>query len=406
LPVWSADGSRLAFVREEIPGDDLRTTIEIADSDGANVRTVVTALASTTEEVVETPAWSPDGNRLLYTRTNISENDDVRVVHSIVLDGSDDRVLMRDGGAAEWSPDGKRLVYADYRDQHGETCGENVCSANGEIAIVNADGTGRRLLTSNEADDERPHWSPDGTRILFSSGRNVPMFPTPELYSIAPDGSCLTWLTNGTPESRAGDWGPGPGSADPGKCGDAGRGPLVEVKPGKALRHAIWLGPRSGDTLLDQARGAGRNAHFDYMDCGAFQGKRCQPFFLLEEHDTCARSQRDFLRDLVELMRSRSGDVRRVRGGALAVTGLDGSLGGVFTGRSLINFHNQGPTSFRPKDADAENARANEQIIADLRPVTRRRKARLRSPVLPRELLKRVPPRFRRGMSACPAGAR
>jgi hypothetical protein len=164
----------------------------------------------------------------------------------------------------------------------------------------------------------------------------------------------------------------------------------------------MWLGPRSGDTLLAQARGAGRNANFDYIDCGAFQGKRCQPFFLLGEHDTCARSQRGRLRELIEVMRSRPGGIRRVRGGAVASSGLDV----VFTGRSLIDFHNQGPTSFRAEDADAEDARAYDRIIADLRPVTGRRKARLRSPVLPRELLKRVPPRFKRGMSACPAGAR
>jgi Tol biopolymer transport system component len=187
-PVWSADGDRLAFVREELPGDDLRTTIEIADNDGANVRIVETALANKTTEVLETPAWSPDGNRLLYTRMKL--NYDVRIVHSMALDGSDDRVLVPDGGAAEWSPDGKRLVYSDYRHRHhlGEACVEGSCDANGEIAIVNADGTGRRLLTSSEADDEWPHWSPDGTRILFSSGRNVPSSRRPSSTRSHPTG--------------------------------------------------------------------------------------------------------------------------------------------------------------------------------------------------------------------------
>src|SRR5918994_1840923 len=41
-----------------------------------------------------------------------------------------------------------------------------------EIFAMNADGTGQTRLTKNTADDTRPAWSPDGTKVAFTSNRN------------------------------------------------------------------------------------------------------------------------------------------------------------------------------------------------------------------------------------------
>ena len=38
---------------------------------------------------------------------------------------------------------------------------------NGDIYVVNADGTGRRRLTRDPAEPSNPAWSPDGTKIAF-----------------------------------------------------------------------------------------------------------------------------------------------------------------------------------------------------------------------------------------------
>ena len=46
----------------------------------------------------------------------------------------------------------------------------DACPPNGEIYVVNADGTGPTRLTTSKADDEHPSWSPDGSRIAFASG--------------------------------------------------------------------------------------------------------------------------------------------------------------------------------------------------------------------------------------------
>jgi TolB protein len=78
-----------------------------------------------------------------------------------------------------WSPDGTRLVYQSNR------------TGNSEIYIMNADGTGAVRLTDHPAVDENPAWSPDGTRIAFRSYRDG----NAEIYSMAIDGSDLRNLT-------------------------------------------------------------------------------------------------------------------------------------------------------------------------------------------------------------------
>lgn len=45
-------------------------------------------------------------------------------------------------------------------------------AANFEIYVVNSHGTGEQRLTEHPALDSRPAWSPDDTRIAFTSERS------------------------------------------------------------------------------------------------------------------------------------------------------------------------------------------------------------------------------------------
>ena len=66
-----------------------------------------------------------------------------------------------------------------------------------------AGGTARRL-TGYLHDMARPHWSPDGSRIVFQSYRDGSF----QLWSIAPDGSDLHQLTHGEFDCREPNWSP------------------------------------------------------------------------------------------------------------------------------------------------------------------------------------------------------
>src|SRR5205085_7264010 len=129
----------------------------------------------------------------------------------------------------------------------------------------------QRRLTSEKGDDENPAWSPDGKHIAFDSDRNYPDGESHELYSIRPDGSCLTWLTNGSASSGDPTWEPGIGlSSDPGSCGPVQRTPLTESQPpprGPLNVPMYWLGPVGpGSLLLSLVQVDRHFAEIDYDD--------------------------------------------------------------------------------------------------------------------------------------------
>jgi WD40 repeat protein len=69
-------------------------------------------------------------------------------------DGSGDKLLVSSGFEPTWAPGGTALAY----------------NSGSGIAVINADGTGYKQLTTNTA-DFAPRWSPLGDKIAFCSGR-------------------------------------------------------------------------------------------------------------------------------------------------------------------------------------------------------------------------------------------
>ena len=94
------------------------------------------------------------------------------------------------GRQPAWSTDGSKIAFV--RDRDGQ----------GEIYVMNADGSERRRLTYNEYDDVEPDWSPDGSKIVFSSNRNGSY----DIYVMDADGSNQTRLTYGDGNERAPAW--------------------------------------------------------------------------------------------------------------------------------------------------------------------------------------------------------
>src|SRR5437773_786576 len=117
-------------------------------------------------------------------------------------DGSN-TVTLATGTGPSWSPDGAKIAFAAidyYCDYYYYGCYYYSVG----LAVMNADGSGRVLLT-NEASDAQPTWSPDGTKIAFISSRSgrsgvyVMNAGVPTLLTDAPQAvSKPAWKPDGT----------------------------------------------------------------------------------------------------------------------------------------------------------------------------------------------------------------
>ena len=66
---------------------------------------------------------------------------------------------------------GYRLVIAIHPDRPADAKGEPPPR---DLYLINADGTGLEQVTYSDAFDGFPIFSPDGTKVVFASGRHAP----------------------------------------------------------------------------------------------------------------------------------------------------------------------------------------------------------------------------------------
>jgi len=82
-----------------------------------------------------------------------------------------------------WSPDGTRIAFDSNRALNGQD-GSNGSAPH--MWLMNADGSGTKLLTTPTTSAAGPAWSPDGSTIAFSDGN---------IWTVKSDGSAPTQLT-------------------------------------------------------------------------------------------------------------------------------------------------------------------------------------------------------------------
>lgn len=169
-PVWSPDGTEIAFVSNE--GDPVAHGVYIMNSDGSNRRQIAH------EESAYSPTWSPEGTRLAFS-TWFSG-----VVHLVDSDGSNRRVIDYSGYSPTWSPVGSELCLA----------GDDAT-----LYLVGVDSGKVKPIPIPPGYDyayAEPAWSPDGSRIYFTrwTGCDQNGCYNPEIWTVDADGSNPVWL--------------------------------------------------------------------------------------------------------------------------------------------------------------------------------------------------------------------
>lgn len=196
-PAWSPDGKRIAFAHMTNFGKEGADGVLVVMDATGKERVEITSHPDSPDTVFDvSPAWSADGGLIAFTRgtSRPSSVEPQRAVYTVAPSGGGERLLIEDAAEARWSPDGRRIAFTSYRDRNGRTCFQE-CSTNGEIYVADADGTDLRRLTTNEADDHSPTWSPDGRRIAFVSDRSNPVDHENEIWVVEADGDGLRRLT-------------------------------------------------------------------------------------------------------------------------------------------------------------------------------------------------------------------
>jgi TolB protein len=89
-----------------------------------------------------------------------------------------------------WSPDGGRVVFASNR-AHYEGAPPESGTPDLDLWVVNADGSNRRRLTTDAANESDPVWDADGQGIVFSSDKDS----RGDLYRLRLDTGATTRLT-------------------------------------------------------------------------------------------------------------------------------------------------------------------------------------------------------------------
>jgi len=139
-PAWSPDGAKIAFTRNH--------AIYVMNADGTGLTRLTSGAV-----FVGGAAWSPDGQHIAFASLNGG-------TWMMDADGANPHQLPVGGYEPAWSPDGSRIAFASGP----------VGDGSAEIYVMNADGSGPiNLTTGSQFGDAGPAWSPDGGKIVFSS---------------------------------------------------------------------------------------------------------------------------------------------------------------------------------------------------------------------------------------------
>jgi Tol biopolymer transport system component len=185
----SPDGAKIAFSRFDISGK--LTGIWLMNADGSHLVRVTTTPAEASAGGDQSPAFSPDGSKIVFARDG-SDNSNGSI-YVVGIDGSGLRQVVPealDAAGPSFSPDGSQILFSNL---------DSVKPSN--VYVVNADGSGVRKLTNEASSDGAggAAWSPDGTLIVFINYHAGDNFFS--LTVMGADGTAPTVIWHPTPKT-------------------------------------------------------------------------------------------------------------------------------------------------------------------------------------------------------------
>ncbi|CAN5361028.1 hypothetical protein BH10ACI3_BH10ACI3_21340 [soil metagenome] len=189
-PSYSFDGNSIIYV-------SLGRHLNIMNADGTGQTLITTPVNVSTPHH---PRFNPAGTRIVYdSLEGIGVGAYAHAIYAVNTDGTNHVVLTQRSTTQtdlnpSYSPDGTKIVFTSKRDSNGN--GSN------EIFLMNPDGTGQTRITNTTDSEGEPTFTPDGTRIGF---RNL---TSGKFYSIKLDGSDLKLITGSSTLDTAPSYGP------------------------------------------------------------------------------------------------------------------------------------------------------------------------------------------------------
>jgi Tol biopolymer transport system component len=190
-PAWSPDGTQIAFSHCDFTyGFRLFCDLEVVNADGTNEAKILGG-----HWVYDWPRFSPDGTQIAF------ESNRDGLVCAVWVAGADGSSPVRltpaemQANLPDWSPDGTQIAFSTHCELPG-----------GEVWIMNADGTGQQQLIASDGsvDWGNPRFAPDGSTIAVSGG------DPNDIWFVDPDGTNLRRLAGREPGVISIDWGVNP----------------------------------------------------------------------------------------------------------------------------------------------------------------------------------------------------
>jgi TolB protein len=185
---------RLVFYTNRDGNDE----VYVMDADGKKATNITNHAAAD-----RIPCVSPDGKQVLFLSDREDKNGKI---YSIDIDGKNLRRLTNNSyfeDAPTWSYDGKKIVFSRELKDLKDTSRNAV--RNGEIFIMDADGTNEIQLTNRPGYDGGPQISPDGKRVAFYGKSEKNKY---DIFLMDIDGENIINLTEDDVEDYSPSWSP------------------------------------------------------------------------------------------------------------------------------------------------------------------------------------------------------